>query len=91
MGHTETNINDPDGKPEVFFNGMFDDRMWTILSEATNTYARSKCQSRGGSCCMDPAHSDYKKHCRLNSWVDTTPSDIKLHSSYPPYGPREET
>ena len=78
LGHTETNINDPDGKPEVFFNGMFDDRMWTILSEATNTYARSKCQSRGGNRCMDPAHPDYKKHCRLNSWVDTTPSDIKL-------------
>ena len=78
LGHTETNINDPDGKPEVFFNGMFDERMWTILSEATNTYTRSKCQSRGGNCCMDPAHPDYKKHCRLNSWVDTTPSDIKL-------------
>ena len=46
LGHTETNINDPDGNPEVFFNGLFDDRMWTILSEATNTYARSKCQSR---------------------------------------------
>ena len=42
LGHTETNINDPDGKPEVFFNGMFDERMWTILSEATNTYARVK-------------------------------------------------
>ena len=78
LGHTETNINDPDGKPEVFFNGMFDDRMWTILSEATNTYARSKCQSRGRNHCTDPAHPDYKKHCRLNSWVDTTPSDIKL-------------
>ena len=78
LGHTETNINDPNGKPEVFFNGMFDDRMWTILSEATNTYARSKCQSRGGNCCMDPTHPDYKKHCRLNSCVDTTPSDIKL-------------
>ena len=30
LGHTLTNINDPDGKPEVFFNGLFDDRMWTI-------------------------------------------------------------
>ena len=78
LGHTETNINDPYGKPEVFFNGMFDERMWTILSEATNTYARSKCQSHGGNRCMDPAYPDYKKHCRLNSWVDTTPSDIKL-------------
>ena len=52
--------------------------MWTILSEATNTYARLKCQSHGGNCYMDPTHPDYKKHCRLNSWVDTTPSDIKL-------------
>ena len=60
LGHTETNINDPDGKPEVFFNGIFDDRMWTILSEATNTYARSKCQSCGGNRCTDPTHPDYK-------------------------------
>ena len=78
LGHTQTNINDPDGKPEVFFNELFDERMWTMLSEATNTYARAKCQSCGGNCCTDPTHPDYKKHCRLNSWVDTTPSDIKL-------------
>ena len=52
--------------------------MWTILSEATNTYARSKCQVNGGNRCTDPTHPDYKKHCRLNSWVDTTLSDIKL-------------
>ena len=78
LGHAQTNINDPDGNPEVFFNGLFDEKMWTILCEATNTYARSKCQSRGGNRCTDPTHPDYKKHCRLNSWVDTTPSDIKL-------------
>ena len=78
LGHAQTNINDPDGNPEVFFNGLFDERMWTILCEATNTYTRSKCQSRGGNRCTDPTYPDYKKHCRLNSWVDTTPSDIKL-------------
>ena len=77
-GHAETTILDPDGKPEVFFNALFDERMWTILSESTNTYARSKCQVNGGNRCTDPTHPDYKKHCRLNSWVDTTPSDIKL-------------
>ena len=44
LGHAQTNINDPDGNPEVFFKGLFDERMWTILCEATNTYTRSKCQ-----------------------------------------------
>ena len=37
-----TNVENPDKKPEVYFNSLFDERMWTVISEATNVYARSK-------------------------------------------------
>ena len=34
--------------PEAFFNSLFDDRMWTIISDATNTYARQKSGNTHG-------------------------------------------
>ena len=52
--------------------------MWTILADATNNYARCKSQTIHRNRCTDPTHPDYKKHCRLNSWIDTTPGDIKV-------------
>ena len=50
----------------------------TILADATNNYARCKSQTIHGNRCTDPTHPDYKKHCRLNSWIDNTPGDIKV-------------
>ena len=32
----------PPPKPETFFNALFDERMWSVISEATNSYASSK-------------------------------------------------
>ena len=75
---SRTNISDPDGKPEVFFNSLFDDRMWTLLADSTNMYARSKCRTGAGDRCRDPTHPEYKKHCRLNSWWDASTGDIKM-------------
>ena len=77
-GSSHMNISDPDGKPEVFFNSLFDDRMWTILADSTNMYARSKCVRGGMNRCLDPTHPDYKKHCHLNSWSDASTGDIKM-------------
>ena len=77
-GQCRTQIQDVNGNPEVFFKGLFDDRMWTIISEATNSYARSKSMIPTGNRCVDPTHPDYQKHCRLNTWSDTSPSDIKM-------------
>ena len=71
-------ITDLHGEPEIFFNSLFDERMWTILADATNNYARCKSQTIHGNRCTDPTHPDYKKHCQLNSWIDTTPGDIKV-------------
>ena len=78
LGESRTQIQDVDGTPEIFFQGLFDERMWTIISEATNSYARSKAVTANGNRCNDPTHPDYKKHCRLNNWSDTSPSDIKM-------------
>ena len=72
------NITDLHGQPELFFNAFFDERMWTIISDATNTYARSKSRTPNGNRSTDPTHPEYKKHCQLNSWIDTTPGDIKV-------------
>ena len=73
-----TNIQNPQSKPEVFFESLFEERMWTIIAEATNMYARSKRVTQSGDRCTDPTHPDYKKFCRLNGWKDVTPSDIKM-------------
>ena len=37
---TVIDLNDP--VPELFFNSLFDNRMWTIITEATNSYAHTK-------------------------------------------------
>ena len=64
--------------PELFFNQLFDDRMWTVISDATNHYAQSKCNTPQGNRCTDPTHAEYLKHRRLNVWTDITPSDLKM-------------
>ena len=73
-----TNIENPQRKPHVFFEALFDECMWTIIADATNVYARSKTVTQAGNRCTDPTHPDYKKFCRLNQWIDVTPSDIKM-------------
>ena len=77
-----TNISDLYGKPEVFFNELFDERMWTVIADSTNIYARSKCNKNGRNHCSDPTHPDYKKHCRLNSWSDASVGDIKMFMAH---------
>ena len=37
---TIIDLNDP--VPELFFNSLFDNRMWTIITEATNSYTCTK-------------------------------------------------
>ena len=78
LGNSRTNISDFHGQPEVFFNALFDERMWTVIANSTNLYARSKSNINGGNRCLDPTHPDYKKHCRLNSWSDASVGDMKM-------------
>ena len=66
--------------PEDFFNNLFDDRMYTILTEETNKYARQQIMKVMGN--RDPLqhmdHYSYQKHTRLGSWKDLNSSDIKI-------------
>ena len=78
MSSRYTNIENPQMKPEVFFESLFYECMWTIIADATNVYARSKRVTQHGNCCTDPTHSDYKKFCHLNQGIDVTPSNIKM-------------
>lgn len=43
-----TIIDLTDPVPELFFNELFDRRMWTIICEATNSYAHSKATTPQG-------------------------------------------
>ena len=77
-GKFHTYISDVEEKPEVFFNSLFDERIWTILADCTNLYARSKSSTGEGNRYLDPTHLQYKKHCCLNSWCDVSTGDIKM-------------
>ena len=73
-----TPIEDPNGNLKNFFNELFDECMWSTIAQATNIYAQSKAITSTGNRCSDPTNPDYKKHCRLNTWTDITPSDVKI-------------
>ena len=49
LSKSSSNIRYLHGEPEIFFNSLFDERMWTILADATNNYARSKSQTIHGN------------------------------------------
>ena len=49
LSKSSSNITDLHGEPEIFFNSLFDERMWTILADATNNYARCKSQTIHGN------------------------------------------
>lgn len=82
LSNSYSTVENPEKKPEVFFEALFDERMWTIISDATNLYTMSKCHTPDGNMCTDPTHPQYKKHRRLNTWTDVTPSEIKLFMAH---------
>ena len=67
-------------KPEVFFNQLFDNRMFTIMSEETNNYARQQIKRIMGSRdhIQQIEHYSHKRHARLGTWRDVNESDIKI-------------
>ena len=73
-----TPTEDPNGNPEIFFNELFDEHMWSTMAQATNTYAQSKANTPTGNRCSDPTNANYKKHCCLNTWTDITPSQMLI-------------
>ena len=80
IGHQGLNMGTISRNPEDFFNELFDERMYTIIAEETNNYARQQIMKAMGD--RDPFqnmdHYSYKRHARLGTWKDLNSSDIKI-------------
>ena len=48
LSFPSTTIDLTNPTPESFFNEHFDERMWTIIAEATNAYAQCKSNDHTG-------------------------------------------
>ena len=55
--------------PEDFFNHIFDDRMFTIMAEETNNYARKKIPEimEGRDHFEQIDHHSHRQHTRLRT------------------------
>ena len=82
LSNSYCTVHNPDKKPELYFEALFDECMWTIISDATNLYTLSKRTTPDGNMCIDPTHPQYRKHQHLNTWTDTSPSEIKLFMAH---------
>ena len=76
----ELNFETNSHKPEVFFNQLFDNRMFTIMAEETNNYA---CQQitrimGGRDQIQQIEHYSHKRLARLGMWRDVNESGIKI-------------
>ena len=73
MNTTSRNLED-------FFNNLFDDRMYIIITEETNNYARQQImkamENRDPFQHMD--HYSYRQHARLGTWKDLNTLDINI-------------
>ena len=71
------NFDTPSREPEAFFNELFDQRMFTILAEETNKYARQQI-SRILDGRDQIEHHSHRRHARLGTWRDLNEEDIKI-------------
>ena len=72
----DTNARDP----EIFFNQLFDERMFTIIAEETNNYAHQQISKiMGGRDEIEQIeHYSHKWYARLGRWRDANKADIKI-------------
>ena len=65
---------------EVFFNQLFDNRMFTVMAEETNNYAHQQITRimGGRDQIQQIKHYSHKRHARLGMWRDVNESDIKI-------------
>ena len=73
------NFSTESRNPEDFSNQLFDELMYTTMSQETNSYAHDKIrkvlQGRDHFHQMD--HHTHRQHARLGTWKDLNESDIK--------------
>ena len=79
-GSESLNMSTESRLPEDFFNDIFDERMFTIMAEETNKYARQKIRQimQGRDHFQQIDHYTHRKHARLGTWKDINASDIKI-------------
>ena len=67
-------------EPEDFFNDLFEERMFTIMADETNNYARRKITEimAGRDHVQQMDHYSHHQHARLGQWKDLNPSDMKF-------------
>ena len=71
-------------EPEVFFDQLFDNRMFTIMAEETNNYVRQQITRimGGRDQIQQIKHYCHKRHARLGTWRDVNESDIKIFMAH---------
>ena len=66
--------------PSEYFDQFFENKMWTIISENTNSYIQEKLASgnKGNLIEMLVEGLDTNENVRLSDWRDTTPGEMKV-------------
>ena len=69
---------------ENFFNDIFKDRMFTLMSEETNNYAHQKIHKvmEGRDYVQQMDHYSHHQHARLGMWKDLNASDMKIFTAH---------
>ena len=80
IGTPGLNLDTESRKPENFFNNFFDDRMFTIIADATNDYAHMKIRSllEDRDAFQQLEHHSHRRHAQLSTWKDMNAADIKI-------------
>lgn len=78
------NMDGHSREPEDFFNNLFEERMFTIMAEETNSYARRKIREimAGRDHAQQMDHYSHRQHARLGHWKDLNPSDMKIFTAH---------
>ena len=74
-------------EPEVFFDQLFGNRMFTIMAEETNNYVRQQIMRimGGRDQIQQIEHYSHKRHARLGTWRDVNESDKDIYGTYTYY------
>ena len=77
---TYLDINMQTATPGEYFNQFFKNKMWTILSENTNSYVQEKLASGSKGVIIERLAKglNTNDNVRLSDWRNTTPDEMKV-------------
>ena len=77
---TYLDINMQTATPGEYFDQFFENKMWTIISENTNSYVQEKLASGNQGDLIERLAEglDTNENVRLSDWRNTTPDEIKV-------------